>query len=348
MSVAIVGAGAVSGHGFEWRGLGAAVAGGASYRSASKLLGESFPGTVSCELDALPDPADGAERMARRRMSRGAMLATLATRGAVGDAGWTDECADVGFYLGVGASGGTVDQLEAILAASIVDGRLPDDRFGDAGLRACNPLYVFQLMNNFTLCHSAILAGTRGPNGAFFSRGGGTVAALAEAVAAIEGGECDRCLAGGADSAIYPVTWSELIAGGFAGDGAVPAEGAAVIALASEAHDAVAFVESCHHHAVRGRALAPLIGDTSEHDLIVVAPWGPPMRMQLQAWLYGTRSTARVVDVTASLGEALAATPALAWTAALDLLRTDEHRSAIVITAGTDGDLGVVRLRAAA
>ena len=48
---------------------------------------------------------------------------------------------------------------------------------------ACNPLFAFQLMNNFTLCHGAIRGGLGGPNGAFFSRGAGTVRALAEAVA---------------------------------------------------------------------------------------------------------------------------------------------------------------------
>ena len=45
-------------------------------------------------------------------------------------------------------------------------------------------------MNNFTLCHSAILQGPAGPNSAFFSRGGGTLLAISEAMAALIEGEC--------------------------------------------------------------------------------------------------------------------------------------------------------------
>ncbi len=117
-----------------------------------------------------------------------------------------------------------------MLRESVADGAFQLDRFGDAGLRAANPLFAFQLMNNFTLCHGAILAGLGGPNAAFFSRGAGTVRALREAAFAIAEADAPAVLAGGADSALHPVTAWELARGGTQ---ARPSEAAAVVALSA-------------------------------------------------------------------------------------------------------------------
>ena len=142
-------------------------------------------------------------------MSRSAILASMATDAALRETGWhtlprrEGTLEDVGFYLGVGASGGSVTELTAMLAASVENRELSLTRFGNQGLAAVNPLFAFQLMNNFTLCHSAILHGTQGPNAAFFSRGTGTVVALLEAAHAILEDECGRALAGGADSGVH-------------------------------------------------------------------------------------------------------------------------------------------------
>jgi hypothetical protein len=43
-------------------------------------------------------------------------------------------------------------------------------------------------------------------------------------------------------------------------------------------------------------------------------------------------------------GEALAATPALAWAAAIDRLASGDARRVLVVSAGVDGDVGVVTL----
>ena len=98
----------------------------------------------------------------------------------------------------------------ALLDESIEGGAFSLARFGEHGLGACNPLLAFQLMNNFTMCHGAILEGVGGPNGALFSRGAGTTAALIQAVHAIRQEDCDHAVAGGADSATHPVTRAEL------------------------------------------------------------------------------------------------------------------------------------------
>jgi hypothetical protein len=240
-----------------------------------------------------------------------------------------------------------MEDLLRILAASTEGGRLDVARFARRGVAACNPLLAFQLMNNFTLCHGAILEGVGGPSGAMFSRGAGTTAALIEALHAVRDGECERAIAGGADSAIHPVTRAELTRDGFVARGLVPSEGAALVALAAgPGPTCVAGAALASGH---GRALAVAVTEAVDAvlresepayvDLIVLAPWGPPAADALRS--YATRwPGVPVLDVSTGLGDALAASPALAWVAALDLLAAGRARRALVIGAGTDGDVG--------
>lgn len=332
--VAIVGAAALSGYGAGWRGLGEAVAKGA-------------------RLDALPGEQPLANPRARKMMSRGAYLAAHCLHDLVAEVGWDAATRErAGYYLGVGASGGSLADVTALLDASIIDHQFSTVAFGEHGLAACNPLLAFQLMNNFTLCHGAILEGIGGPNSALFSRGAGTVSALLEAVHAIRDGECDHAIAGGADSARHPVTEAELARDGFASRGMVPAEGAGLLAL-SAATGGLATIEgvavangtSGLDDAV-GRAYAAATDPAV--DLIVIAPWGPPAAGMLAAWAAARYPAALVVDVSGALGDALAASPALGWIAALDLLAARRATRAVVLSIGVDGDLGAVVLRGAA
>lgn len=289
MSVPIVGVGVVGGWGRAWRG-----------------LGDRIAAPLPAAVDAVPPPLDRADAFARRIVSRPAVLAAVALADVIDSAGWGTPLDDVGFWMGVGASGGELSQMAKLLRRSIdADGALSLARFGARGLRAVNPLFAFQLMNNFTLCHPAIGQGVRGPNAAFFSRGSGTIVALDEARRAIEAGECARAIAGGADSALHPVTAAELVA---EGRHVRAAEGAGLLALGEG--EPLAYLERCHY----GRARpAPDPDD---------------------------------LDVSA-LGEALAATPALACAAAVDLLVRGERQRVRIVTSGIDGQFGVAVLRAA-
>jgi 3-oxoacyl-[acyl-carrier-protein] synthase II len=239
-----VGAGAVSPLGAGWRGLGTRV-----------LAGERGAGAVAEIVDE--------DARQKKMMSRAARLAAAAMRQALDDAGWPrEERGAIGAFCGVGASGGEMDELQALI---------------QEGLGAVNPLLAFRLMNNFTLCHGAIAAGLGGPSGAYFSRGPGTASALRAAVRALEDGDCARALVGGADSALHPVTQAELAREGRLGDWA---EGAAMIALTSSPDGALAVLD-------RGTAELTLDG---------------------------------------RLADSLAATPALAWAAAIDLIASGTAR----------------------
>jgi 3-oxoacyl-(acyl-carrier-protein) synthase len=327
-TVAIVGAAAVSPLGLGWRGLG-----DAGNPNAATLLASTHPSVHGFEVPAIAESRDAGDAKSRRLMSRSARFAAIAAHDALREAGWIER-GDVGYWLGVGASGGPLGEIVAMLKVSVDHGAVSLARLGAEGLLASNPLHTFQVLNNFAMCHGAILEGTGGPNGAFFSRGGGTVHALAEAVHAIESGDCDRALAGGADTALHPVTWAELVRDGFGG--LVPSEGAAVLALARDGDAPLALVEHVS------------VGDDTQAvegaDLIVIAPWGEPARSRLREL---ARDAAEIIDVTRWRGEALAATPALAWLAALDRIVAKRARRAAILSIGPDGELGVVVLRGA-
>jgi hypothetical protein len=325
--VAIVGAGAVSAFGLGWRGLGGAVVEGKPLRSSAHALAATHPGIEAAQVPALAPAQDAGDGRQRKLMSRGARLAAVVMREALRDARWSEGREEVGAFLGVGASGGAMDELTAML---------------QAGITACNPLFAFQLMNNFTLCHGAILEGVGGPNGAFFSRGGGTVRALREALATVNTGECERALAGGSDSALHPVTWAELGREGFAARGLVPGEGAGLLALSSRPEDtALAWMERCDVLPVErlSRVLAESHGQA---DTVLTAAWGPGIAGELGSTV--ARLGVPVSDTVSVLGEALAASPALAWAAAVDLLAQGRAHRVLVLSLGVDGELGLVEL----
>lgn len=375
--VGVVGAGAVSAFGFGWRGLGEAVAAGRPGFAPSRELAASHPGTPASEVPPIPDAEDAGDARQRKLMSRPARLAAIGARKALVDAGWREATragrgaaasasapSPIGYFLGVGASGASMTEVTALLRASFDDRGFSVARCGEHGLNACNPLFPFQILNNFTLCHGAILEGLGGPNAAFYSRGAGTVTALLEAAYSILEGDCEQALAGGADSALHPVTFCELRRGGHLQGGLVPGEGAGLLALAripagasitSSAEPGappapLAMLEACALESAGSRglqgaydaAVASIPGEAV--DVVILAPWGDAPRRALHDRASVSFPAARLIDMSAALGDALAASPALAWITALDLLVARAARRVLVLSAGIDGDLGAVVL----
>ena len=118
---------------------------------------------IGVAVPPLSPAQEPCEKRQRKLMSRAAYLGAAAVKAALTSAGWTGS-SDVGLFMGVGASGGEMSELEAMLGPSLDATGLDLGRFGTTGLGAANPLFAFQLMNNFTLCHGAILSGLEGPN----------------------------------------------------------------------------------------------------------------------------------------------------------------------------------------
>jgi 3-oxoacyl-(acyl-carrier-protein) synthase len=335
--VHVVGVSALSAAGHAWRGLHAAA-------PAHDFAVPDVPKELDC-----------GDHRAHKLMSRGARLGAIAMRHVLADAGWSGLSGlsgsradmDIGAYVGVGASGGSIDELSAMLRASIHAGVFALDAFGTQGLAACNPLFAFQLMNNFSLCHGAILNEVSGPNSAFYSRGNGTLFALMEAASCVAEGDAPRALAGGTDSALHPVTLAELRRDGFAS--LVAAEGAGMLALTAQnnAPRALASVEACafatRETSVSEAAAEVLATVTAGGmlDAIVIAPWGPAARGALLPLM----APYKFCDTTAALGDSLAATPALAWGQAIDLIANEGAGRVLALHAGVDGCVGAALFR---
>ncbi len=320
--VYVAGAAALTPFGAGWRGLSARAEAGRP------------PSTYEVPAPAPED--DPTEPRHRKMMSRAAYLSAVAVRAALrepGVAGLDVAPDQVGCFLGVGASGGDIAELEAMLRESVAGGAFHLDRFGDRGLRAANPLFAFQLMNNFTLCHGAILAGLEGPNAAFFSRGAGTVRALREAAFAVAEGDAPVALAGGADSALYPVTAFELARGGVA---TTPSEGAAVVALSARPPPATRV------RLERAEVLAGPAPSSRDVSMSIVSAADPQARAELLA--VERDGAAQVLVLEDAFGELLAAGPAVAWAVAWDWLSARPAGRARVVSRGLDGELALVEL----
>lgn len=352
--VYVQGAAAISAFGVDWRGLGAAITANKIALSPARQLADSHGSVLSSEVATIPSSID-VDTRACKLMSYPARLNAIALHQVLQDTGWDSGRDEIAFYLGVGASGGSVAELTEMLRASIDEQIFSLKRFGTAGLAACNPLFAFQLMNNFTLCHGAILHGIGGPNSAFYSRGNGTVAALSEAMHLVASGECERALAGGADSALHPVTWAQLCREGRINEGFIPGEGAGLLALSRDSVGALAVLSHCEFHAaakLRAGAVqlaSDIIYDFKPgvDDIVLFSAWGDQSReMLLQAC--NLSGVSKIIDTSVCLGDALAAAPALAWMAALDLLVSGNAPRALVLNAGIDGGLGCVVLRSVA
>ncbi len=275
---------------------------------------------------------------ARKMMAPAAILATAAVDRLLRDLAWDDR-SDIGCYLGVGASGGAIEDFIALLRESLAEGAFSTARFGSRGLAAANPLLAFQLMNNFTMCHAAIHAQLGGPNGALFSRGAGTVHAIAEAVHAVASGDCDRAIAGGADAPTHPATIAELACAGHAH----PVRDAAAVLGLSLAMPGSVVVERCRVASGRERpiatALDAAVGEPSAVALAVIAPAGPRADDALRSWLAARASHARVVMCP---DDSLAAGMANALVTAVHLTRSGER--ALVLGLGVDGDPSAIVL----
>lgn len=353
--IAVMSAGAAGVFGFDWRVLTNAFEDNIIELKPVQALAGSHPGTLGAEVPSIPKELDAGDIKVHRQMSRAARLAAICARRALKEAGFEPPRDNVAYFLGVGASGGAMSDLQAVIKASLEGEAISMRKFGEQGLLASNPVGTFQLLNNFTLCHSAILEGTGGANGAFFSRGGGTVIALREAIYSLLEGDCEKALAGGADSALHPVTWAELLREGFASRGFIPGEGAALLSLQIGQHiDAIAYLQHCSLHDISipwdfksvdepklKTILATLSAGASEIDWIGLVPWGAAMRQALQAAASERFPNAIQWDITKILGDSLAASPALGWAAALSALNANKARHAVIISAGMDGQLGI-------
>ena len=233
--VVVTGVGVVSAHGV---GVQALVAGLRDRRrSLSPLLfpTEGFPiseGGVCVDLDPKQFVT---RRKDLKLMARDSRLAVAAAVLALDDAGvdWADGDDRLGVFVGVGHEKGEVQDVAPAAAASRDGPWLSIERLSSHGLDLMNPLSSLRTLPNMALAHVAIRVGARGPNLALSADEGAGALALDEGRWAVASGECDRVLAGGADSlttlAGFCLAWRQHRLG----PGLPPGEGAAFLVMES-------------------------------------------------------------------------------------------------------------------
>ncbi len=168
-------------------------------------------------------------------MSRDARLAVAAGVLAVQDGGLepgADEA--LGLFAGVGHEKGEIDDVLPAVAAARDGARLSVARLAERGLSRLNPLASLRTLPNMPLAHLAIRLSARGPNLALSPDAAATELALEEARLAVAEGECDRALAGGADSLVGLAGFSLAWRLGRLGPDRPPGEGAAFLLLEAE------------------------------------------------------------------------------------------------------------------
>lgn len=181
-----------------------------------------------------------AKRFVTRRkdlklMARDSRLAVAAAVLALDDAGldWGEGDDELGLFVGIGHEKGEVEDVAPAAAASRQGDLLSIQRLSERGLDLMNPLSSLKTLPNMALAHVAIRVGARGPNLALTSDEAAGALALDEGRWAVASGECDRVLAGGADSlttlAGFCLAWRQRRLG----PGLPPGEGAAFLVLES-------------------------------------------------------------------------------------------------------------------
>jgi 3-oxoacyl-(acyl-carrier-protein) synthase len=131
--VYICGASAISSWGFDWREMGQKLLDGkTTFAPAQQLLAftDSAAPVIGSEVPDIPAEYD-VEPRSRKFMSHSARLAAVALKLLLSQTDWSAEVRqDVAFYLGVGASGAAMSELEAMLAVSIQNHQFSVNDFG--------------------------------------------------------------------------------------------------------------------------------------------------------------------------------------------------------------------------
>jgi hypothetical protein len=204
-------------------------------------------------------------------------------------------------------------------------------------------------MNNFTLCHGAILDRIGGPDSALFSRGAGDRGLIAITVYGAP--ELTRSIRVSAEGFIrLPMLKQKIEARGL-----MPAEGAALVAL-ERGGAGLAVIDGCAIASGRRASGVRSFADALD-EAIGRLGFGGPSRSRQMIESSSLRGAARVVGGR-PLGGCAVRTP-LSSTSALGKhsrrrrrspgrcappVVAEQNRRVLVISAGTDGDVGVVAM----
>ena len=180
----------------HWRNL---VAGVSGIGPITQFDASELPVRIAGEVKGF-DPERYLERKAARRMSRFAQLAVAASAQALADAGLRIEDAnayDVGAFIGTGGGG-------------IIEVGRESETLVRRGVDRVNPLTVPAFLPNMAACQPAIAFGIKGPVTSNIGACAAGVYSFVEALHYLRRGEIVAALVGGAESAMFPLTFASL------------------------------------------------------------------------------------------------------------------------------------------
>ncbi len=195
-----------------------------------------------------------AQKKSLKVMARDIQLAVATGCLAIDDAGLRSAPIDkerFGVIVGSGVLNHEPDELAYCVKNSLdEEGRLDLLKFGGEGLSSLFPLWLLKYLPNMSACHLSILFDLRGPNNSVTAGASSGLQAVGEAARIIQRGDADLMIAGGAESKLNPVGYSEYeilgllskendpgrIRNAFEGDGLIVGEGAGFLVLEEAEH----------------------------------------------------------------------------------------------------------------
>ena len=175
------------------------------------------PGNVGGEV---PDFDDGVTKSAMPKkqrkfvkvMCREIELGVVSAMQAVEHAGLGMDDLDrsrIGVEFGANLMFSPPDVLEDACEACVEDGTTPRDfrfdRWGKAGMKVLEPLWLLKYLPNMPACHIGIALDARGPSNSLTMGGASGNTALSEAAHIIERGAADVMVAGTTGTKLHPV-----------------------------------------------------------------------------------------------------------------------------------------------
>ena len=177
-----------------------------------------------------------------RFMNRDAMLAVIAARRAIKDAGlkigrdYLPQ--EVGLVTATGLAGVALEEVSRMVAnATGEDGQFDLRRFGSVALRQVRPVLSFKILSNMPACFVSMSEGIQGFNAVYTPWEGQGAQAIITGIRAIEHGDAACVLVGGCDVKAHVLGFIALEQQGVfeswkrAGVGTIPSEGACFLIL---------------------------------------------------------------------------------------------------------------------
>jgi 3-oxoacyl-(acyl-carrier-protein) synthase len=182
-----------------------------------------------------------------RFMNRDAMLAVIAARRAMQDAGmkigrdYPPE--EVGLVTATGLAGIALEEVSRMVTnATGEDGQFDLRRFGSVALRQVRPVLSFKILSNMPACFVSISEGIQGFNAVYTPWEGQGAQAIVTGIRALEHGDAACVLVGGCDAKAHVLGFIALEQQGVfeswkrAKMGTIPSEGACFLVLEEREH----------------------------------------------------------------------------------------------------------------